>query len=59
MRARRSPKTGDVTCAVSYSCNYSGTDARVACREAFRRKLTEMLEHRMFYVPSFKIYGAQ
>jgi hypothetical protein len=29
-----------------------------ACSEAFRAKLAVMLEHRLFYIPSFKIYGA-
>jgi len=28
-------------------------------REAFRAKLSVMLEHRLFYIPSFKIYGAR
>jgi hypothetical protein len=27
-------------------------------REAFRTKLAVLLEHRLFYIPSFKIYGA-
>lgn len=27
-------------------------------REAFRSKLATLLEHRLFYIPSFKIYGA-
>lgn len=26
-------------------------------REAFRNKLAVLLEHRLFYIPSFKIYG--
>ena len=29
------------------------------CREAFRAKLATLLEHRLFYIPSFKIYGAE
>jgi hypothetical protein len=28
-------------------------------REAFRIKLATLLEHRLFYIPSFKIYGAR
>ena len=27
------------------------------CSEAFRAKLAVLLEHRLFYIPSFKIYG--
>jgi hypothetical protein len=46
----------------SAGCALTASIARACAaprREAFRTKLAVLLEHRLFYIPSFKIYGAR